>query len=99
VIVDRHGENFFGAVLIDDVLIKVLFDDMRLILGQNIIELTGKNLFFVLLLGGSVFIEKMIDFADTVAANCKPRAGVIDGHIVLIADFNGAFAETALVFY
>ena len=96
-VVDRDGEDLLGAVLVDDVFVKILLDDMWLVLGQDIVELAGEFLMLFLLGGGVVLVEEVIDLAHTVLADGKAGIRVIDRHIVLIMDFDRALAEAALM--
>ena len=97
VVIDRDGENLFGAVLIDDVFVEILLDDVWLVLGQDIVKLSCELLMLFLLGGSIVLIKEVIDFAHTVFADGKAGVWVINWHIVLIVDFDRALAEAALM--
>ena len=72
---------------------------MGLVLGENIVQLPGKDLLFVLLLGGIMFFQKMVDFLDAVAADGKAGVGVINRQVILVTDIDNPFAEAALMLH
>ena len=94
-VVDGDGQDLLGAVLIDDVFIEILLDDMRLVLREDLIELAGEVVLFLLLRLCLVHINIMIDFADAVLADGKARRRIVDRHIVFVVDRDHALAETA----
>ena len=95
VVVDGDGEDLLRAVLIDDVLVEVRLDDMRLVLLQDLIELTGKVELLLLDVRRLVLLDEIVYVLDAVLADGKSRVRVKDRHIILIVHRDLALAEAA----
>ena len=96
VVVHGHGEHFFCAVLVDDVLVEVLLDDMWLVLLENLVELRREILMIRLRCLCIVLVKEMVDFADAILADGETRLRIVDRHIVLVMYLHDALAEAAL---
>ena len=96
-VVDRHGEDLLGAILVDDVFVQIFLDDMGLVLGEDVVQLDGKILLFLGGIGGIVFFEDAVDLLDAALADGESRVGIKDGHIVLAMHRDDLLAEAALV--
>ncbi len=99
VIVNGDGEDFLCTVLIDDVLIKVLLDDMRLVFLENLVELGRevRRLFFRRV--GFVHLDVMGELFDAVFADAEARGRVVNRHVKGVMNLNFAFAEAAALFH
>ena len=60
-VVNSNGENFFGTVLIDNVLVEIFFDNVRFIFGENIVKVLDEFAVDGLFLAFIVFGYKIID--------------------------------------
>ena len=94
-VVDGYGEDLLRTVLIDDVLIEVRLDDMRLVLLQNLVELAGKIELLLLDARRLVLLDEIVYVLDAVLADGKSRVRVKDRHIILIVHRDLALAEAA----
>ena len=94
-VVDGDGEDLLRAVLIDDVLVEVRLDDMRLVLLQDLVELAGKVELLLLDVRRLVLLDEIVYILDAVLADGKARVRVKDRHIVLIVHRDLALAEAA----
>ena len=95
-IVGGDGENFLGALLLDDELVEIFFNDVGLIFFEQIAKLGGK-IFFGLdgfLLGG-VLVEVMIYLSNTFFADGEAGIGVVDGQVELRLGLDSASTEAA----
>ena len=99
VIVDRDGEDFFRAVLLDDIGVQILFDEVRASLFQHVVELHAERCALLRGDGRVVLVEETVDLTHTVLADCKACIRIVDRHIVLIAHVDDALAEAALMLY
>ena len=97
-IVYSNRQNFFCFVLVDDIFIKVFFDVMGFVMGDDFIQFNGEVLFFRLFLFGIYFRDKVINFSNARITNLKTCLWVKNRHVILIFDRNGLFAKTALMF-
>ena len=94
-IVDGDGEDLLRAILIDDVLVEVRLDDMRLVLLQDLVELAGEVELLLLNARRLVLLDEIVYILDAVLADGKSRVRIKDRHIVLIVHRDLALAETA----
>ena len=94
-VVDGDGEDLLRAILIDDVLVEVRLDDMRLVLLQDLIELTGEVELLLLDIRRLVLLDEIVYILDAVLADGKARVRVKDRHIVLIVHRDLSLAEAA----
>ena len=94
-VVDGYGENLLRTVLIDDVLVEVRLDDMRLVLLQNLVELASKIELLLLDARRLVLLDEIVYVLDAVLADGKSRVRVKDRHIILIVHRDLALAEAA----
>ncbi len=97
VVIDRDGEHLLRVILVDDILIEILLDDMRLVLLEHLIELVGERLFLRLRRRGVVLVEKTVDLPHAVLADGKARVRIENRHIVLVMHINDTLAKAALM--
>lgn len=96
-VVNSDGQHFLRMVLVDNVLVEVLLDDMRLVLLQHLIEAVGELLLLHLRLRRVVLVEEMVDLPHAVLADGEPRVRIENRHIILVMHINDPLAEAALM--
>ena len=84
-------------VLVDNVLVEVLLDDMRLVLLQHLVEAVGELLLLHLRLRRVMLVEEMVDLPHAVLADGEPRVRIENRHIILVMHINDLLAEAALM--
>ncbi len=96
-VVNGDGQHFLRMVLVDNVLVEVLLDDMRLVLLQHLVEAVGELLLLHLRLRRVMLVEEMVDLPHAVLADGEPRVRIENRHIILVMHINDLLAEAALM--